>query len=139
MSYACSLVLALVLAGCSNGVTGPTASGSPLPPTDGDLRLVNATQQPLAFFAIAADLAPLLDPVPEVRVGDPDIRLVLAGDEQPLGEVPGRAEAPQGGVAVYLYALTPDGTRARFTRVELVLGADIRRAGGRIVIRQLQL
>jgi hypothetical protein len=40
---------------------------------------------------------------------------------------------------VYLYALTPDGTRARFTRIELVLGADIRRAGGRIFIRQLEL
>jgi hypothetical protein len=100
---------------------------------------VNATQEPLAFFAIAADLAPLLDPVPVIRVGDPGTRVVLAGDERPLGEVPGRAEAPHGGVAVYLYALTPDGTRARFTRVQLVPGADIRRAGGRIFIHQLRL
>jgi hypothetical protein len=82
--------------------------------------------------------SPLLDPVPEIGVNDPSIRLVPAGEERAVGEISGRREAPGGGIAVFLYALTTDGTRARFTRVQLVSGEKIRRAGGSIVIRQLR-
>jgi hypothetical protein len=65
--------------------------------------------------------------------------LVPAGTERALGEVSGREQAPNGGVALYLYALTADGTRARFTRVQLVSGEEIRRSGGRIVVSRLSL
>jgi hypothetical protein len=99
---------------------------------------VNATAQPFAFFVVAADLAPLLDPVPEVSVGDPDIKVIRPGAESAIGDVPGLTEAPHGGVAVYLYTFTPDGGRARFTRVHLVPGMDLRQAGGRIVIRHVE-
>jgi hypothetical protein len=99
--------------------------------------VVNATPAPLAFFAIAADLAPLLDPVPEASVSEAWVRIVHPGAAQPVGELSGRETAPKGGVAVYLYALSADGTRVLFTRVQLASGEEIRRAGGRILIRSL--
>ncbi len=132
-----SLLLGLAVLACSNAGPGPSSPAGG-PPTDADLRLANATTKPLAFFAIAADLSPLLDPVPEIGVNDPSIRLVPAGEERAVGEISGRRKAPGGGIAVFLYALTTDGTRARFTRVQLVSGEKIRRAGGSIVIRQLR-
>jgi hypothetical protein len=130
------LLLGWAIVACSNAGAGPSAAGGWVP-SDSDLRVVNATGEPLAFFAIAADLEPLLDPVPEIGVRDPSIRLVPAGAERAMGEISGRQEAPGGGVAVFLYALTADGTRARFTRVQLVSGEVIRQAKGRIVISQL--
>jgi hypothetical protein len=133
-----SCLLALAVIGCSNAGAGPTAPNAARPGPAAQLYLVNATAQPFAFFVFAADLAPLLDPVPEVRVGAPGTQLVLAGAEYVLGEIPGRSEAPDGGIAVFLYALTPDGSRAHFTRVHLVTGAEIRQADGRIVVRRVQ-
>lgn len=130
------LLLGLAVFACSDAGPGLSPSRG-WPPSDRDLRVVNATGEPFAFFAIAADLAPLLDPVPEVEVGDPSIRLVPAGAERAVGEISGRRDAPGGGVAVFLYALTDDATRARFVRVQLVSGEEIRQAEGRIVIRQL--
>jgi hypothetical protein len=131
-----SFALVLILAGCSSGATESLGPGSYLPVAAADVRVVNATGRPFAFFAIAADLAPLLDPVPEMPVNNPHIQVVPPGGERPVGEIPGRAEAPEGGVAVYLYAITVDGERARFTDVQLRSGAEIRLAGGRIVIRR---
>jgi hypothetical protein len=130
-----SLLVAISVVGCSNDVTTPPA---PTRTTQPEVRVVNATAEPLVFFVIAADLAPLLDPVPEASVTEPWAQPLAPGTARLLGEIPGRAEAPQGGVAVYLYALTADGTRAQFTRVELVSGQEIRQAGGRIVIRRLR-
>jgi hypothetical protein len=101
----------------------------------GELRVANGTAKPIAFFAIASDLMPLLDPVPELDADDPGIAVVPPGEERPVGPLPGREQAPDGGVAVFLYPLTDDGRRARFTRVELVSGDAIRSAGGRILIR----
>jgi hypothetical protein len=130
-----SLLVAIIVAGCSNAATAP---GVPSRTAQLEVRVVNATSDPFVFFAVAADLAPLLDPVPETSVTAPWAEPLPPRASRALGEVPGRDEAPQGGVAVYLYALTPDGMRARFTRVELVSGAAIRLAGNRIVIRQLR-
>jgi hypothetical protein len=133
-----SVVLSLAVIGCSNAGAGPVAPSANHPGSAADLRVVNATAHPFAFFVIAADLAPLLDPLPEVAVGDPDTQVVLPGAEYVLGNVPRLAEAPKGGVAVYLYAFIPDGHRARFTQVQLVSGTVIRQAGGRIVIHRIQ-
>jgi hypothetical protein len=127
----CALILAVTA--CSNAATEPSAPASS--PADADLLLLNATERPLAFFAIAADLEPFCDPIPELPVTASHIEVVAAGQEQPLGQVPGRAEAPQGGVAVFLYELSADGRQARYTRLQLVSGADLRRSGGRILIR----
>lgn len=130
------LLLGLAVFACSDAGSGPSGPGQWVP-SDADLRLANGTARPLAFFAIAADLAPLLDPVPEIGVSDSSIRLVPPGAERPVGEISGRQEAPGGGVAFFLYTLTAGGTRARFATVQLVSGEEIRKAGGRIVIRQL--
>ena len=103
-----------------------------------DVRVVNGTDEPFAFFAIAADLAPLLDPVPDASVAEPWVYLVPPGADRSVGELSGPEEAPNGGVAVYLYALSADGARVHFTRVQLASGQEIRRAGNRIIIRQLR-
>lgn len=55
------------------------------------------------FLAVAPDLAPLLDPVPELAVTEHQAQLVPAGDERPVGEIMGQGDAPNGGVAIYLY------------------------------------
>jgi hypothetical protein len=120
--------------GCSNAATAPPA---PNHASRSNIRVVNATAEPLVFFAVAADLAPLLDPVPEASVTETWARPLAPGASRLLGELGGYDEAPDGGVAVYLYALSADATRARFTRVQFALGQEIRQAGGRIVIRQL--
>jgi hypothetical protein len=130
-----ALGLALALAACSGGSTAPSP---PVPsPGAAETRVVNASGAPLLFFAVASDLAPLLDPVPELAVAEHQDEVVPPGGERPVGELSGREQAPDGGVAVYLYAITADGTRARFTRVQLVSGDEIRRNGGRIVVRKL--
>jgi hypothetical protein len=126
-----TLLLGLALVGCSGSGTSPSLSV----PAEHDLRLRNATDRALAFFAIAADLSPLLDPIPEASVNEPWIRLVQPGAERAVGEVEGRESAPNGGVAIYLYPLTPDGERVRFQRVVLVTGEELRRNSGRIVVR----
>jgi hypothetical protein len=131
-----TLLAAIIVAGCSNAATAPRV---PSRTAQLEVRVVNATADPLVFFAVAADLAPLLDPVPETSVTAPWAQPLASGASRALGELPGRDEAPQGGVAVYLYALTPDRMRAQFTRVELVSGEAIRLAGNRIVIRRLRL
>ena len=89
------------------------------------------------FLAVAADLAPLLDPVPELAVTEHQAQLVPAGDERPVGEIMGHGDAPNGGVAIYLYRVAPDSRTARFTLVRQFAGEEIRRAGGRLVIRRL--
>ncbi len=89
------------------------------------------------FLAVAADLAPLLDPVPELAVTEHQAQLVPAGDERPVGEIMGQGDAPNGGVAIYLYRVAPDSRTARFTLVRQFAGEEIRRAGGRLVIRRL--
>jgi hypothetical protein len=127
----------LIVVGCSQAVTEPPSPGF-VPVADSDIRLVNATNRPFAYFAVAADLAPLLDPIPEMPTSDPNVQVVAAGSERPLGKIPGRAEAPEGGVAVYLYAISADGERARFTEVRLASGAELRRSRGRIVVRHFQ-
>ncbi|HEY8259477.1 MAG TPA: hypothetical protein VIG08_17595 [Gemmatimonadales bacterium] len=126
------LLFGIAVLACSS--SGSLPSG---PTSGGELRLANATGVPFAFFAVAADMAPLLDPVPEISVTDPSTRLVPAGAERAVGEVSGREGAPGGGVAVFLYRVTPDGMRARFTRVQLASGEEIRNAGNRIVIARL--
>jgi hypothetical protein len=135
MNSISSLLVAVVVAGCSN------AAGPHVPNriAQAGVRVVNATADPLVFFAVAADLAPLLDPVPETSITAPWAQPLAPGASRALGDLPGRDEAQRGGVAVYLYALTPDGMRAHFTRFELVSGAAIRQAGNRIVIRRLRL
>jgi hypothetical protein len=126
-----ALLLGLALVGCSGSGTSPSLSV----PAEHDLRLRNATDRALAFFAIAADLSPLLDPIPEASVDESWVRLVQPGAERPVGEVEGRESAPNGGVAIYLYPVTPDGERVRFQQVVLVTGEELRRNSGRIVIR----
>jgi hypothetical protein len=126
-----ALLLGLALVGCSGSGTSPSLSV----PAEHDLRLRNATDRALAFFAIAADLSPLLDPIPEASVDESWVRLVQPGAERPVGEVEGRESAPNGGVAIYLYPVTPDGQRVRFQQVVLVTGEELRRNFGRIVIR----
>jgi hypothetical protein len=126
-----ALLLGLALVGCSGSATSPVLSI----PAASDLRLRNATDRALAFFAIAADLSPLLDPVPEASLDEPWLRLVQPGAERLVGEVEGRESAPNGGVAIYLYQPTPDGERARFQRVVQVSGEELTRSSGRIVIR----
>jgi len=127
-------LVGLVVLACSS--PPPSAPGPAAPSTAaGELRVANGTELPFAFFAIASDLAPLLDPVPELDANDPAITVVPPGEERPVGELSGREQAPGGGVAVYLYRLIDSGRRARFTRVELVSGVAIRHARGRIVIR----
>lgn len=131
-----TVVLGLTLVACSSPPSSPSVPGPSAPATAaGELRVANGTAKPLAFFAIASDLMPLLDPVPELDVDDSGIAVVPPGEERPVGRISGREQAPDGGVAVYLYALTEDGRRAGFTRVELVSGEAIRSAGGRILIR----
>jgi hypothetical protein len=98
-----AFLLGFTLAGCSSSSTGTSLSA----PADAHLRLVNATETPVAFFVVAADLSPLLDPVPEAS----------------------------GGVAVDLYRLTTGGGHIRFERVILVTGEQILQTRGRIVIR----
>lgn len=133
-----TMLLSLAVLACSPSPSAPTSPEPSTPATAaGALRVANGTAAPLAFFAIASDLAPLLDPVPELDADDAGIAVVPPGEERPVGEVSGREQAPDGGVAVYLYALTDGGRRARFTRVELVSGEAIRRADGRILIRGL--
>jgi hypothetical protein len=113
----------LAILACSPAPSGPSVPGPSAPATGGgELRVANGTAQPLAFFAIASDLAPLLDPVPELDADDSGITLVAPGGEVLVGELSGREQAPDGGVAVFLYVLTDDGRRARFTRVELASG-----------------
>jgi hypothetical protein len=80
---------------------------------------------------------PLLDPIPELDTEDSGIILVPPGEERLVGEYSGREQAPNGGVAVFLYVVTDHGRRARLTRVELASGEAIRRAGGRILIDSL--
>ena len=126
------LLTGAVLLGCSSSATGP---GNP---NEGTVRVVNGTPQALAFFVVAADLAPLLDPVPEASVSEPWVHVVPPGADQGVGEVSGREQAPKGGLAVYLHEVTARGMRVRFTRVQLASGEEIRQAGGRIVIRQLR-
>jgi hypothetical protein len=130
-----SLLVVMMVAGCSNAATAPHVAGRI---AHSEVRVVNATADPLVFFAVAADLAPLLDPVPETSVTAPWAQPLASGASRALVELPGSGEAPQDGVAVYLYALTPEKDRAQFTRVELVSGTAIRRAGNRIIIRQLR-
>jgi hypothetical protein len=120
----------MTIAACAGG-------GTPAGPTSTELRVANATSEPFAFFAVAADLVPLLDPVPEISVADPATRLVNPGAEYPVGEISGRDQAPDGGVALFLYALTPDRTRARFAGLQMASGEEIRVAGGRIVVRRV--
>jgi hypothetical protein len=128
----------LAIFACSPAPSAPSVPGPSAPDTPaGELRVVNGTAQPLAFFAIASDLSPLLDPVPELDADDSGITLLPPGGEVLVGELSGREQAPDGGVAVFLYVLTDHGRRARFTRVELASGEAIRRAGGRIVIGSL--
>jgi len=129
------LGLVLALAACSGGAI-PLSPPDP-PPAPAETRVVNATGAPLIFFASATDLAPLLDPVPELEVAEYRDRLVPPGGERPLGELIGPEEAPDGGVAGFLYALADGGRRARFTRVQLASGDEIRRNGGRIFVREL--
>jgi hypothetical protein len=124
-------LVALGLLACSSSQTAPGPFG---PGIDGEVRVANGTDRPFAFFAIAADLDPLLDPVPELDVDQAAITLVPPGEERPVGELSGREEAPKGGVAVFLYSMIGQSRRARFTRVELVSGRAIRAAGGRILI-----
>ena len=131
-------LFALALLACSPSPSAPSVPEPSAPATAaGELRVANGTAQPFAFFAVAADLAPLLDPIPELDVGHPAIAVVPPDEERPVGEVSGCEQAPDGGVAVFLYALIDGGRRARFTRVELVSGEAIRSAGGRILIRGL--
>ncbi|MGH2376759.1 MAG: hypothetical protein ACREOC_16280 [Gemmatimonadales bacterium] len=130
-----SLLVAVAVVGCSNTATAPA---TPSRTTQPDVRVVNATAEPLVFFAVAADLAPLLDPVPEASVTERWAQPLAPGAARRVGEIAGREQAPDGGVAVYLYALTADRTRARFTRVELASGQEIRQADGRIIIRRLR-
>jgi hypothetical protein len=137
VSRSASLALALIVAGCSSSPTESSQPGPLAPLTGGDIRVANATARPFAFFAVAADLAPLLDPVPEMPASSPHIQVVPPGSERLVGHIPGLAEAPGGGVAIYLYVIIQNGEIARFTEVQLASGAEIRRAGGRIVIRQL--
>jgi hypothetical protein len=127
-----SLFLGAAMLACSNAATAP---GTPTQPAKVGIRVVNATAEPFAFFAIASDLAPLLDPVPEASVHEPWIRVVAPGEDEPVGELTGREQAPGGGVAVYLYVLIDDGARVRFSRVHLASGQEIRQSGDRIVIR----
>jgi hypothetical protein len=125
-------LVSLSLLACSSSQTAP---GSFAPGGfDGEVRVANGSDGAFAFFAIAADLDPLLDPVPELDVADPGITLVPPDEERPVGELTGREEAPKGGVAVFLYTLIGQSRRARFSRVELVSGRAIRAAGGRILI-----
>lgn len=137
MSRTAFVAVALIVAGCSSSSTESLNAGPFAPMAGGDIRVVNATARPFAFFAVAADLAPLLDPIPEMPLSSPHIQVVPPGDERPVVDIPGRAEAPGGGVAIYLYAITGDGKTARFTDVQLASGQELRRAGGRIVIRQV--
>jgi hypothetical protein len=129
-------VLGFTLIGCSASSSSPLAPGS-APSTATSLRVLNAAGEPLVFFAVAADLAPLLDPVPELAVADHRAQLVPAGGERPVGEIMGQGDAPNGGVAIYLYRVAPDGRMAHFTLVRQFAGDEIRRAGGRLVIRRL--
>jgi hypothetical protein len=132
------MLFGLVLLACSSPPSSPSLPGPSTPVTaEAELRVANGTASPHAFFAIASDLMPLLDPVPELEADDPNIVVVPQGQERPVGRISGREQAPDGGVAVFLYALTDHGRRARFTRVELVSGDAIRGAGGRILIRRL--
>jgi len=124
------LLTGAVLLGCSSSATGP---GNP---NEGTVRVVNGTPQALAFFVVAADLAPLLDPAPEA-FSEPWVHVVPPGADRLVDEVSGREEARKGGLAVYLYELTTGGTRVRFTRVQMASGTEIQRAGRRIVIREL--
>jgi hypothetical protein len=126
-----AFLLGFTLAGCSSSSTGTSLSA----PADAHLRLVNATETPVAFFVVAADLSPLLDPVPEASVDEPWVVLVQPGAERSIGEIEGRDSAPNGGVAVYLYRLTTGGGHIRFERVILVTGEQILQTRGRIVIR----
>jgi hypothetical protein len=137
MVNARTTLLGLAILACSPAPSGPSVPGPSAPVPAGELRVANGTAQPLAFFATASDLAPLLDPVPELDTDDSGITLVLPGEERPVGELSGREQAPDGGVAVFLYVLIDHGRRARFTRVELASGEAIRSAGGRIVIGSL--
>ena len=130
-----SLLVVITLIGCSNAVTAPQA---PSHATPSNVQVVNATPDPLVFSALAAALAPMVDPIPEVSVSAPWADPLASGAARLVGEIPGREAPPGDGVAVYLYALTPDGRRAQFVRVEFASGQEIRRAGGRIVIRQLR-
>jgi hypothetical protein len=130
-------LFSLSVLACSPGPSAPSQAGPSAASDAGELRLANGAGQPLAFFAAAYDLAPLLDPVPEVELGAGTLVLVPVGEERPVGELPETGEAPKGGVAVFLYRVTADGRRARFTRVELVSGDAIRAAAGRILIRAL--
>lgn len=127
-----SLLAGVALVGCSSA----TPAGPNNPP-EGMVRVVNATPENLAFFVVAADLAPLLDPVPEASVFEPWVHVVPPGADRSVGDVSGRDQAPDGGLAVYVYRVTAGGTRVRFSRVELASGQEIQRAGGRIVIRQV--
>ena len=128
----------LAILACSPAPSAPSVPGPSAPAAGaGELRVANGTAQPLAFFAIASDLAPLLDPVPELDTEDSGITLVPPGEERPVGGLSGREQAPDGGVAVFLYVVTDHGRRARFTRVELASGEAIRGAGGRILIGSL--
>jgi hypothetical protein len=130
-------LFSLSVLACSPGPSAPSQPGPSAPATADELRVANGTGQPFAFFAAAYDLAPLLDPVPEVELEAGTLVLVPPGEERPVGELPETGEAPNGGVAVFLYRVTDDGRRARISRVELVSGDDIRAAGGRILIRGL--
>ena len=125
----------LTVLACSPSPSASSIPGPSAPATvPGELRVANGTAEPFAFFATASDLMPLLDPVPEVDLNSADITVVPPGQERLVGEFTGPREAPDGGVAVFLYKLTADGRRARFTTVELVSGEAIRGAGGRILI-----
>lgn len=130
-------LLCLAILACSPAPSGPSVPGPYAPVPADELRVANGTDQPLAFFAIASDLMPLLDPVPELDSDDSGIILVPPGEERPVGELSGREQAPGGGVAIFLYGLTDHGRRAHFTRVELASGKAIRSAGGRILIGSL--
>lgn len=130
-------LLGLAILACSPAPSGPSVPGPSAPAPADELRVANGTARPLAFFAIACDLMPLLDPVPDLDADDPGLTLVPPGEERPVGELPDCEPAPEGGVAVFLYGLTDHDRRAHFTRVELASGEAIRRAGGRILIRSL--
>ncbi len=96
-----SLLVAITLVGCSNAATAPQA---PSHATHSNVLVVNATPDPLVFSAIAADLAPMVDPVPEISVTAPWADPLASGAARLVGEIPGREAPPGDGVAVYLYA-----------------------------------
>jgi len=128
-------LLAAALLACS---PSPAAPGSFQPGLVGDeVRVANGTSEPFAFFAVAADMEPLILVAPEADLDQAGISLVPPGEERPVGELEGREQAPGGGLALYLYRRIGESRRARLVRMELVPGQAIRGNGGRILVEDL--